>query len=127
MLNVYVSVVQLVFLGILTAGAHWIVGRSKIAKPLWSRASGWLGALLACAGCSGFWLGIALGAVGVRPLCIGGGGVVGTIATIIVTGILGTWVTPVFEAVLLWGLRESAIAELLPSEDPAGDGQGPQT
>lgn len=95
---------QLVLLGVLCAATHWLVARSEIARPLWSRATGWLGKLLACAGCSGFWLGSAAWSLGVRvtPLDARHGGLA-------ISMILGTFITPVFEGLLLWGLRESAI------------------
>lgn len=116
----YLSVVQLIFLGVIAAGAHWIVARSEIARPLWSRAGGRLGDLLACAGCSGFWLGLGLGFVGLRPFCTDH-----LLLDVLITGILGTWVTPVFETLLLWGLRGSALedegADTGGGDSPEGD------
>jgi hypothetical protein len=106
MIDVYVSLTQLFFLGVLCAGAHWILGRSEIARPVWSRARGALAALLACAGCSGFWLGMLLALIGLRPFCTGW-----LVADTIAGGVLGTFVTPVFEGVLLWGLDRSAIRD----------------
>lgn len=99
---------QLALLGLLSTSIHWIVGRSKIAQPLWSRARGWLGALLACPACSGFWLGLGLGAAGVHP-------VAGLphrwhdLAATLVAGLLAVVITPVFEAVMLLGLEHSAV------------------
>lgn len=95
---------DLVVFGLLTASTHWLVGRSEIAKPLWSRARGWLARLLACAGCSGFWLGLGYGALGLRPVSHGWRG-------ILIAGVLGTILTPIFEALLLWGLVTTAIDE----------------
>ena len=105
---IYASIVQLVFLGVLCAGVHWLIARSRIAEPLWSRARGVLAELLECAGCSGFWIGLGLGALGLRPLCIVGG-LAGDPIAAVISGILGVFVTPIFEAVLLWGLERSAI------------------
>lgn len=99
---------NLVVLGLLTASTHWLVARSEIARPLWSRTRGWLGRLLACAGCSGWWLGLGYGALGLRPVSHGWRGIV-------LAGVLGTILTPIFEALLLWGLRETAISV----EEPA--------
>jgi hypothetical protein len=94
---------DLLVLGLLTASTHWLVARSEIARPLWSRARGWLAKLLACAGCSGWWLGLGYGALGLRPVSHGWRG-------ILVAGILGTILTPIFEALLIWGLDETAIS-----------------
>ena len=100
---------SLIVLGLLTASTHWLVARSEIAKPFWSRAEGQMAKLLACAGCSGWWLGLAYGILGIRPVS---SGVFGVFAS----GVLGTILTPIFEAVLLWGLRETAIEPDHPSE-----------
>jgi hypothetical protein len=122
-IDAYVSVVQLIFLGVLCSGLHWIVARSEIMRPLWSRASGALGMLLACAGCSGFWLGLLLGAVGLRPLRFGIDVLAfGHFVDTMVTGVLGTFVTPVFEGMLLWGLERSAI-RALGDDGEAGPGE----
>jgi hypothetical protein len=99
-----IDLTQLVLLGVLSASLHWLIGRSEIARPLWSRAPGFLGRLLACAGCSGFWLSGIAWTLGVRVVALDarhGGLALGMV--------LGVFVTPVFESVLLWGLRESAI------------------
>lgn len=92
---------QLALLGLLSASIHWIIARSAIAKPLWSRAKGKFGELLRCAGCSGFWIGLGLWWWGVRPVTCWGAP--------LATGLLGVVLTPVFEAILLWGLEQSAI------------------
>jgi hypothetical protein len=104
---------QLFLLGLLTSTLHWLIARSEIARPLWSRARGFLGKMLACAGCSGFWLGGAAWTAGVRavPLDARHGGLA-------LHMLLGVFMTPVFEAVLLWGLRESAIVADEPDEEP---------
>lgn len=95
---------QLFVLGLVCASAHWLIARSHIAEPLWSRARGWLGALLRCPACSGVWLGLGCVVMGIRPV---GHGVVAGFVTVMLTAIL----TPVFEAVMLWGLERSAIEE----------------
>lgn len=97
---------HLLVFGALCASAHWILARSKIAEPLWSRARGSLAELLACTGCSGFWLGGGLAALGLRPL-----DGIPFWARLIAGGLLGAFVTPVCQAILLWGLRETAIEE----------------
>lgn len=102
---------QLALLGLLSTGLHWLIARSTIARPLWSRARGWLAALLACPACSGWWLGLGLGLGGVRPAS-GQGGIVAVIAS----GILAMVLTPVLEGVMLWGLAQSAIVTEEPEE-----------
>jgi hypothetical protein len=95
---------QLVLLGILSSSIHWLVARSKIAKPLWSRATGWLADLLVCPSCSGFWIGWALGLIGLHPVHTGIG-----LADLACTPVLAIFLTPVFEGLLLWGLLTSAL------------------
>jgi hypothetical protein len=108
---------QLFLLGILSATIHWLVARSEIAAPLWSRARGIVDKLLRCPACSGFWLGGALTFVGVHPLV----GV--TDWRDVAAGTLcGVFLTPVFEAVLLWGLERTAIGEApLPGAESTPD------
>lgn len=101
----------LVFFGLLSAGIHWLVARSTIAKPLWSRATGLLDELLRCAGCSGWWVGLGLWACGVRP-------VEGGVRGFLLTGVLGAALTPIVEAGLLWGLTRSAVAKSDPIPEP---------
>ena len=102
----------LVVLGLLCASTHWILARSVITKPIWSRASGRLDELLRCAGCSGWWLGIVWGALGVRPVFEDSIRLLAVLAA----GVLGAILTPIFEAVLLWGLEQTAIGEPEPDE-----------
>ncbi len=106
---------QLALLGLLTTSVHWLVGRSTIARPLWSRARGWLSELLRCPACSGWWIGLGLGAAGLRPV----GGLPHrwewhSVGPVVVTGLLAIVVTPVVEAIMLFGLQHSAI----PDEPP---------
>lgn len=102
---------SLVVLGLLTASTHWLVARSEIARPIWSRAHGWIGKLLSCAGCSGWWLGLGYGALGLRPVSHGWRGV-------LIAGVLGTILTPIFESCLIWGLRNSTILDDVVDSDP---------
>lgn len=104
-----VDIAQLVVLGLLTASTHWLIARSEIARPLWSRTTGWLGALLRCPACSGWWIGLGLGAAGLHP--VGSG-----LFAWLMTGVLGTILTPIFESVLLWGLANSAIEDESPPD-----------
>ena len=106
-INIYID--QLAMLALLSASIHWLVARSAITKPLWSRARGWLAELLKCAGCSGFWIGLGLGALGIRPVQPPS-----VLPAIFLSGLLAVFLTPIFEGMLLWGLRESAID----SDDP---------
>jgi len=94
------SLPHLILLGTLLSSVHWLIARSKIMQPLWSRATGRWAALLECPACSGFWLGILCLPVNGAPWCHW--------QTHIVQGILGIWLTPVFEALLLWGLSLTA-------------------
>lgn len=111
---------QLVLLGILCASVHWLIARSEIAKPFWAYRGHpiWFSKLLACAGCSGWWLGalfgvtsfvapVAFNAVG-SPTWLSFGFLV---AQTFVTAVLGVFVTPIFEAALLWGLNASALQD----------------
>lgn len=101
-----IDLAQLVLLGIVCAATHWLVARSEIARPLWSRAPGLLGRLLSCSGCSGFWLGGIAWTIGIRvtpPDARHGG--------LALAMVLGTFVTPVFEGLLMWGLYASALVE----------------
>lgn len=106
----------LIILGLLCASTHWIFARSKIAEPIWSRARGRLDELLRCAGCSGFWLGLAWGLAGVRPVFADGPRIVSGLAA----GVLGAILTPIFEACLLWGLEMTAMER----EEPSSEGDG---
>jgi hypothetical protein len=103
----------LVLLGFLCSSIHWIVARSWITMPLWSRARGIFAKLLACASCTGFWLGLGLGAAGLRPV------VSSWPIEILGAGLLGVFVTPVFEAVMLWGLAMTAIESENPNQPPS--------
>ena len=104
-----VDLPQLVVLGLLSASTHWLIARSEVARPLWSRAQGKLEALLHCSGCSGWWLGLGFGAAGLRP--VGNG-----FFAWFVTGLLGAILTPIFESVLLWGLVNSAMEDEPPPD-----------
>jgi len=105
---------QLVLLGLLSASIHWIMARASITKRFWSLnwwpkrslkclvAKRFFADLLACAACSGFWIGIGLGLAGVRP--VGSGW-----TAVLASGLLSVLVTPTFEGALLWGLEKTRI------------------
>ncbi len=95
---------QLLLLGLLSTSVHWLVARSSIAEPLWSRARGRLGDLLRCPACSGWWLGLGLGALGITPVASPHRWI-----AIVAAGLLAVVLTPVVEAGLLFGLQHSAI------------------
>jgi hypothetical protein len=97
---------QLALLGLLAGPIHWLIGRAKITEWFWSRArrGTFAGDLLCCAACAGWWIGLALGASGVRPLTG-----VAELTSIAAGGVLGTLLAPVGEAVLLWGLGMTAM------------------
>ena len=120
---------QLVLLGILCASVHWLVARSEIAKPFWAYRGHpiWFSKLLACAGCSGWWLGALFGVTSfVAPV----GFITGTsntptwlslgllVAQTFVTAVLGVFVTPIFESALLWGLSASALQDSVDGDTP---------
>lgn len=100
---------QLALAGLLTSTLHWLMARAEITRPLWSRLRGFFGRLLACPACSGFWLGTALGAVGVRPLATAS-----LYVDVAGCAVLSVFLTPVFQAVLLWGLEHAAVNEDAP-------------
>jgi hypothetical protein len=97
---------HLLVLGIASSTLHWLAARSEIARPLWSRAAGWFDKLLRCPACSGFWLGLLLSAAGVAPF-----EGLGWAGDVVATAVASTWLTPVFEALLLWGLTHSAVVD----------------
>lgn len=105
---------QFALLGVTSASLHWLLARSKIAQPLWSRARGWLDALLRCPACSGFWLGLGLGAGGIRPMEFGHGPTL----DIAGAGILAVFACPVAEGILIWGLKMSTVEEASPRDCP---------
>jgi hypothetical protein len=109
---VKIALDQLFLLGVLSTALHWLGARSEIARPLWSRTHGWLDKLLRCPACSGYWLGglIALG--GVHPF---GDAATGwrLLVQLQLSGLAAMVLTPIFEGVMLWGLRESAIQVLI--------------
>jgi len=93
-------------LATLAATIHWAVARAQIMRWFWDAA--WLPELLcnllACAACSGFWLGLGLGLLGIRPLATGHAWL--DVAAAGACGIVGT---PLVEGILLWGLERSRI------------------
>lgn len=105
--DVNVAVDKLVMLGILCSAAHWLIARASITKFMWSRLRGGpIGSLLECPACSGWWLGmLAGGLLHLWPVATNNSG-----ANVIISALLGAYLTPVFEAVLLWGLDSSRIS-----------------
>lgn len=105
---------QLLLFGIVCAALHWLLARAEITKPLWSRAKGALDRLLRCAGCSGWWLGGFVYALGLHPFARTGWW------NVITAGILGAFVTPVFEGLLMWGLERTAVHDEDEDVNPIG-------
>lgn len=97
---------QLLVLGLLSASIHWLIARAHITELFWANAHGWLGRLLRCPACTGWWLGLLLGLAGLRPFTLHYAW-----TAIVFSGVLATILTPVFEGVMLWGLEVSAIDE----------------
>lgn len=98
-------------LGILASTIHWIFARSKIMEPFWklewlpeSKLRWWLNGMLTCAACNGWWLGLAAGVCGLRPLKTEH-----WLLDTLAAGLCGAWTTPVAEGVLVWGLARSKI------------------
>jgi hypothetical protein len=93
-------------LSVLAAALHWLVARASITKRFWDAI--WLperiDALLKCPACSGFWLGLWLGAEGIRPMVTGYVWV-----DVPLAGIAAMFGVPVAEGLMLWGLRETKI------------------
>jgi hypothetical protein len=113
------NVAHLALLGFLASALHWLFARSHVMEWFWSRATGRLAQLLACPACSGWWLGLGLGVAGIEPVTTKL-----TVLNVAITGLLGLWLTPVFEAVLLWGLNASHI-EQGEAPAPSADEQPP--
>jgi hypothetical protein len=109
----HLDVSKLVLLGILAGTGHWLVARAGISRPVWSRATGWLDALLRCVGCSGVWLGLGLGALGLRPVETPWPAV--DVAT---AAVLGAFTAPVGQAVLLWALAATTVVRDTDPTDP---------
>lgn len=104
------TLIQIAALGVLLAATHWLIARAEITQVFWGNVgTGFVGKLLACPACSGWWLGIGAYFIGLRPLDQ-------LVAwpwaplSVAAAGLLGLFLTPVFEAVLLWGLYASAIS-----------------
>jgi hypothetical protein len=93
-------------LGVLTATVHWIIARSKIMQWLWGAQwlPNFLDQLLRCPACSGFWLGLGCGWLGIQPLHIGPPWL-----AVVAAGLAGIFTTPLTEAALLWGLKYSQV------------------
>lgn len=94
-------------LSVLSAAIHWIVARSKIMKWFWGAR--WLPHffrdLLACPACSGFWVGLTLGALGILPIAP----LPFRWLEVLTAGVLAVWGTPVAQAIVLWGLDRSRL------------------
>ncbi len=110
---------SLLLLGILSASIHWLLARAHATAWFWSRLSGWPAVLVACPSCSGFWIGLGLGGLGVTPVETVAGPV-GRLAAIIISAILAMFLTPVFQAVMLWGLEKTAIGGEAPTLTSGG-------
>lgn len=95
---------QAALLGLLSATLHWIIARSTVMRWFWSRLRGVPATLLACPACSGFWLGLGLGGIGVRPAIYEN-----AIVEVLTAGVLAVFLTPTLQAVLLWALERTAI------------------
>lgn len=102
---------KLLLFGILCATLHWLIARAEITKPLWSRAPGPIDKLLRCSGCSGWWLGGIVYVCGLQPIART------SWWSVLVACLLGAFVTPVFEGLLLWGLESTAVH----AEEPGPD------
>ncbi len=113
------NIQHLLLLGMLSASLHWVLARAEITRFAWSRAPRWLDKLLRCPACSGWWLGVLFGVLGVCPVQIAESRA-GEFAC---AGLLAIWLTPVFETCLLWGLEHSAVPEAESTQVPANGGR----
>lgn len=125
---------QLALLALLGTSIHWLFARSAIMKWFWDlrwwprariahlsegtptrvisqdngllvpKLANFVYTLLACTACAGFWLGIAGGLIGMRPLELGPGWV-----NVISSGLAGIVTVPILEGLLVWGLRTTRI------------------
>jgi len=111
---------RLILLGILSSSLHWLIARAGITKFWWSRIKGFGAKLLECPACSGFWIGLGFGMLGIGlPLFER------FWLNVLGNGFVCLFLTPVFEGFLLWGLSLSAIT---PAEQPVSDqAQVPET
>lgn len=122
------NVTWLLLLGLLTSTTHWLLARAEISRPFWSRLYGGFDKLARCAGCSGFWLGLGAGALGLQPVTFvlaaptAADKLAATLLGAFLSGVLAVWLTPVFESALLWGLERSA----LPPFEEDARGPAPQ-
>lgn len=115
---VSINLQHLLLLGLLSATLHWLLARSLVARPLWSRLRGRAAALAECPACSGFWLGLVLGAgLGVLPAVVAMPWPwLGAAVSVLCSGVLAAWLTPVLQGVLLWGLAATAMGH---EQEPA--------
>jgi len=114
---------QLLLFSLLTTALHWLIARAEITRFAWSRAPRPIDRLLRCAGCSGFWLGGLVAGTGwAIPAALYNDSMRDAWTIHAAVGaLLGVVVTPVVEAVLLWGLERSAIdtsEEVTPVQRP---------
>ena len=100
------SLQQFALLGVLSAAVHWLLARSDVMGWFWSRVTGRLDQLLRCPACSGFWIGLGLGAAGLRPVTTGY-----DFVDALTSGLLALYATPVAEGVLIWGLAASEVED----------------
>lgn len=115
---------QLFVLGVISTAVHWLIARSDIARPFWSRTSGWFEKLLRCPACSGFWLGSFITWGGVHPfgdaLALGAPWWLWIVKSQL-AGLAAMVLTPIFEGVMVWGLRTSALAGEAPQPSINGE------
>jgi hypothetical protein len=117
--------VALGLLVIFAAMIHWIVARSEIAQPLWSRARGKLDRLLRCVGCSAVWLGLGMGTLGLRPVhwaVLDHWTWVAVGADVVSAALLAAFGAPIAQATFLWAKDATAI----PDPEPPGTNGGVQ-
>lgn len=100
------NVSHVVLLAIICAVQHWFIARAEITRPFWSRLrpGSFLDKLIRCPACSGFWLGLIAGVGGLRPVTT-----LSSFGAIVWSGALAVFLTPVTEAILLWGLEHSGV------------------
>ena len=104
---------------LVSTALYYIIGRAGITRPIWSRYPKWLDKLVSCAACSGFWIGLGVGAAGAwagRPYFDIPGR---SPLAVLVAGLVAMVTTPV----LYWLLETAVIATLLqPDDGPSSPG-----
>lgn len=94
------------------AALYYLGAHAKATQFLWSRYPAWLDRLTMCAACSGFWYGIACGALGWQLDAEFLGLPARSVPTVAAVGLCSLVWTPLLAVAHLW-----ALATLAPDEE----------